>query len=282
LIADYGSPRHSGTELAEILNFKLPSNVQVDEVANRSLFVEKTAGYLLRLGIEPRAVEKFPGFKPISRMMGSVVLGIHKRNFRTIIVGQGVGYFNAKSDYKNKLFIGYFQSYRWASNPKTYNCISSIHPIIETQELIMLKKLAALEKPLFVHVRLGDYLLEDSFGIPSNEYYEQAIRKHLEFRTYKSIWLFSDDVEAAYEMLPKEFHPIVRIIKEVTNPSQTLELMRHGSGYVIANSSFSWWGAFLAHDRTALVIAPNPWFAGMPDPREICPTAWFRISAYND
>ena len=54
----------------------------------------------------------------------------------------------------------------------------------------------------------------------------------------------------------------------------TLALFRYGAGYVIANSSFSWWAAWSRHDRTAKVIHPKPWFVGLDTPLNLTPPDW--------
>jgi hypothetical protein len=58
------------------------------------------------------------------------------------------------------------------------------------------------------------------------------------------------------------------------SPSETLELMRYGRAYVIANSSFSWWGAYLRMNHRASVYAPKKWFKGMEDPADLIPPDW--------
>jgi hypothetical protein len=57
--------------------------------------------------------------------------------------------------------------------------------------------------------------------------------------------------------------------------------MRYGSSYIIANSSFSWWGAYLRKNQNAPVYAPNKWFKGMDDPDQLLPPDW-RIVQINN
>jgi hypothetical protein len=146
--------------------------------------------------------------------------------------------------------------------------------------LIEYMALAKLESPLIVHVRLGDYKNEKDFGLPSEEYYAHAVRLLMKTDTYSKIWLFPDEPELARNRIPSEFRALVRVIEEIDNsPASTLELIKYGKGYVIVNSSFSWWGAFLAHYNLAKVIAPSPWFSNLDNPVDFIPKTWIQLSA---
>ena len=282
LVTDYGAPRHSGQEAAEILNFQLPANVSVSSPRRKSYFVSKSVGYLLRTGLELSKFERIPGIIFIANFLGSMLVSFHRKKIRNIIAGRGVGYFDLKGLRKGTFLIGYFQSYRWASEKSTYEKMKSLSPVFKSDELSNLIDQARIENPLMVHIRLGDYLLESHFGTPSRNYYDQAIRRHFENQNFDSIWLFSDDLVQAIEIIPTEFRPKIRCIDEIHTPTQTLELMRYGAGYVIANSTFSWWGAFLAYNSEVKIIAPNPWFAGMEEPLDLCPPEWIRLEAYRE
>jgi hypothetical protein len=76
--------------------------------------------------------------------------------------------------------------------------------------------------------------------------------------------------------LPPTFNVSV-IGENGLNPAETLELMRHGSAYVIANSTFSWWAAFLSYQSGCTKIMPAPWFQNMPSPIGIKPQDWIEI-----
>jgi hypothetical protein len=141
--------------------------------------------------------------------------------------------------------------------------------------------LAKIEEPLIVHVRLGDYLKEDSFGIPSLAYYSLGISTLMESFNFRKIWLFSDDPKLAIDRIPIKYREQVRLIEPTHfTPSETLELMRFGKGYLLANSSFSWWGAFLSRTKNCPVIAPRKWFKLGPQPDQIVPPSWQTIEAF--
>jgi hypothetical protein len=101
--------------------------------------------------------------------------------------------------------------------------------------------------------------------------------QHPTLEKYDSIWLFSDEPNEALKLMSFELRGIIHVVQDFRDsPSKTLEIMRCGSGYVIGNSSFSWWAAFLSNSHTPTVIAPNTWFQGLPEPRMLIPENWIR------
>jgi hypothetical protein len=173
--------------------------------------------------------------------------------------------------------IGYFQTYRFAVQKEVYLELRNLSVI--NNSINEYKLLALIEKPLVVHVRLGDYLSEDNFGVLSNEYYDKALSLMISKFNFKHIWVFSDEIEKAKLYIPKQYLKICRWIgDEEDSAAVTLQKMRLGNGYVIANSSLSWWGSFLSNNSGAPTIAPDPWFIGMNDPIDLIPDNWIKIS----
>jgi hypothetical protein len=130
-------------------------------------------------------------------------------------------------------------------------------------------------------VRLGDYLQEDSFGIPSKLYYSTAISLIKSNFDITQIWVFTDspDLLEGYLDISSDVE-IVIIPNDSTSSAETLEVMRLAHHYVIANSSFSWWGARLSKVISPMVVAPNPWFKTMASPKGIVPPEWVTLDAW--
>jgi hypothetical protein len=161
-----------------------------------------------------------------------------------------------------------------------YEKIMEIKPISTSPELVLLSNEILSKKVLIVHVRLGDYLGLDDFGIPSADYYLGAINEASELSTIDEIWLFSDEPELAQKTFESAGVTKVRIIKNFSqDDSQMWELMRYGSAYVIGNSSFAWWAAKLSYKPNAIVICPSPWFKRIKEPRLLIPPNWLRRDA---
>ena len=281
LISTYGAPRTSSNGKPEIFNFKLPDRVSMVSKNNSKFIFRKCIGYNLRMGVSPRRYEKIPVIKWSIGIASKLLISLDLHGNFNFTASKGVGYCNLASPRKKNLLIGYFQSYRWAFKSDTISELMTIRPLITSNTLADLIIENELHKPIFVHVRLGDYLKENDFGIPSKLYYEKAISIHMQEKVISSIWLFSDDPTAAIHYIPEEYRSLVRLIPEIDNSATlTLELLRYGDRYILANSSFSWWGAMLAHKEGVRVIAPYPWFKNMESPIDLIPPNWETLNPW--
>ena len=131
-----------------------------------------------------------------------------------------------------------------------------------------------------MHIRLTDYEQEETFGIPDLNYYAESFKLLQEERKIGRVWIFTDDQEKAREQLPKEITSGARWIPEVAGSAAcTLEVMRLAENYIIGNSTFSWWAAFLPAESDKIVIAPSPWFKEYEENRDLIPLKWGRIDA---
>ncbi|MGN1023036.1 MAG: alpha-1,2-fucosyltransferase, partial [Lachnospiraceae bacterium] len=120
-----------------------------------------------------------------------------------------------------------------------------------------------------VHLRFGDYLEKASVygGICTKAYYEAALRRVLAARGGAVFFVFSNDEEKAASWIREEeaqFQSAGASFVLVTGNDENhgyldLYLMTLTKDHVIANSSFSWWGAYLGEKPGSLVIAPSIW-----------------------
>jgi hypothetical protein len=275
-----GKPRVSTGGSAEIFSFDWPVPLKIvpTRVGKFSDFMSRVTGYCLRLGVIPTNLESKKLIRESILFIASSFLSIFLKERRKIVIGEGTGYTEFDTTIKNPYLVGYFQTYKCAQLSRSFLAMAKVSKT--GPELDLLYSVAQREAPLVVHYRFGDYLLEEDFGIPSSAYYSTAIGKFLESNDFKSIWVFSDDLEKAREKLVMDKRLPVRWINSVDDSVvSTLQAMRLGHGYVVANSSFSWWGAFLSFSSTAEVVAPKPWFKGMEDPKDLIPPSWHRLGA---
>lgn len=134
-----------------------------------------------------------------------------------------------------------------------------------------------------VHVRRGDYVTNPSaaavLGFLGADYYRAAAEVVSAELGDVEWFVFSDDVEWCRENLLLE-GPVTHV-SGATNDAEDLHLISRCDHAVIANSSFSWWGAWLGESDGSLVVAPQTWTAspgalGTPNP---VPERWRRVSS---
>lgn len=132
-----------------------------------------------------------------------------------------------------------------------------------------------------VHIRRGDYLTANCIGVHGicpEDYYAAAVQhlmKSLEQEPH--LFVFSDDAAWVRENFkaPCPVTPVA--INSGAEGHLDINLMRHCRHAVIANSTFSWWGAWLIENPDKVVIAPEHWFADGRDVSPIYPSAWLRM-----
>jgi hypothetical protein len=129
---------------------------------------------------------------------------------------------------------------------------------------------------LCIHVRRGDYLHADFaavHGVCAADYYERALTLVRARVPQATVFVFSDAPEWA------RAH-VEGVVVDANGPDQAaqeLMLMAACRHHVIANSSLSWWAAWLAASPDQVVVAPTPWFAdGRPTP-DLLPKGWVTL-----
>jgi hypothetical protein len=215
----------------------------------------------------------------IYRLITTLVFSILDMKITRISISDDLGFFANPRLVHSGYHIGYFQTFRYLADSETIEQMKNLELVSMGPELSLLIRESRTERPLVLHVRLTDYLMHPTFGTLDLGYYEQAIKIAKKDFDFGKIWVFSDDISMAKSKLKFLEHENVRFISEVDNsPAATLEAMRLGRNYIIANSTFSWWSAMLSRDPRAKVIAPEPWFFSMTDPKDLIPPNWVRIS----
>jgi hypothetical protein len=125
-----------------------------------------------------------------------------------------------------------------------------------------------------IHVRRGDYLfVQQILPFLSIDYYKSAIEK---VGKEKLFLIFSDDInwcKNAFSFIPN------KVFIEGNNDVVDLYLMSRCNHNIIANSSYSWWGAWMNNSPNKIVISPNVWFGpqGPKEMEDIIPKNWYKI-----
>jgi len=274
-----GKPRLNKATRPELLTLKLQSNIAIED-KNYGFIFGKILGYNLRTGYDPKNFESSSLARKLRIAISNVLISIFLLRKTRVHVARNLGYDALMlPSGKNQVLVGYFQSYLYAGR------IKEIAPKLFDGQLNNyeeeFRQLSQDENPLIVHVRLGDYKSEDRLGVLSLNYYENAIEAMMSTQMFQKIWLFSDEPKDAILRVPAGWRNHVRVIDSNNLESaETLKLMTLGHGYVIANSTFGWWGAFLSENPNSRVIAPVPWFKSHPEPRELVPPNWERLNGF--
>jgi hypothetical protein len=125
------------------------------------------------------------------------------------------------------------------------------------------------ENSISMHIRRTDYLTSNGFHPVQNiKYYEDALSL---LGDYEKILVFSDDIQWCRENLKFERIEFIEGNEDVVD----IWLMSLCRDNIIANSSFSWWGAWLNNNPNKKVIAPSNWFASQQT--YIIPNNWIKI-----
>jgi hypothetical protein len=130
-----------------------------------------------------------------------------------------------------------------------------------------------------IHVRRGDYVSNAEsnrfHGVCSPEYYLKAADRLVREQGVEHFFLFSDEPEWVTAKLPLPYPHTIVSHNRGRDSHWDLHLMRHCTHHIRANSSFSWWGAWLDSNASKVVIAPGQWFQGNATPAsEILPPEW--------
>jgi hypothetical protein len=275
-----GKPRLNALGLPELTSFVLPENVELLTYRKFSWLMSKSTGYILRMGTNPRWYEKNRFIQAFIKSLGELIGLFYFNEHRRVFSSDNIGYTALTPDNEASFVIGYFQSHVYASQSNVREKLLQICSLDSASIVSEFAALAEKESPLVIHIRLGDYKNEAHFGLLDENYFNTHLLNEWSTGRYKKVWLFSDEPNLALNYISSVEQEFIRVFDSPEfSTSTTFDLMRLGNGYIISNSTFSWWAAFLARNQSAKVIAPNPWFRNLADPDLIIPPAWTRVFA---
>ncbi len=133
-----------------------------------------------------------------------------------------------------------------------------------------------LSEPIALHVRRTDYVEKSQDHPPcSLKYYHNALKR---FHEKRPVIIFTDDTKWCKEQ--DIFKPDRFLVSETDNNVYDLCMMTMCTDYIIANSSFSWWGAWLIDNPDKTVVAPKKWFGSQYDHYnmdDLIPEGWIEV-----
>lgn len=198
--------------------------------------------------------------------------------------------FNSKIlELKGNIYLnGYWQSEKYFKSIKSnlhseFRLKNSLLDKLENDESLQpIKELINTTNSISVHFRRGDYVSDSVtnqfHGTCSINYYQEAIKLIASKIQNPHFFLFTDDPEwLTNQKIIEGFPSTITITSNMHLDMYLMSLCKHN---IIANSSFSWWGAWLNLNEEKLVIAPQRWFAkdvSNQQTQDLIPQNWIRI-----
>ena len=133
-----------------------------------------------------------------------------------------------------------------------------------------------------VHIRRGDYVSDGKtnqfHGVCGLNYYKRAIKYIAQQVQNPHFYIFSDDPVWVKENIKIKYPCVYVSHNGGKNDYEDMRLMSDCKHNIIANSTFSWWGAWLNNNTNKIVIAPKKWFGDSSiNTNDIIPSSWIRL-----
>lgn len=140
------------------------------------------------------------------------------------------------------------------------------------------KKILSVENSVSLHIRHGDYLTpmwRNHTGILPMDYYVTCVNEFKRFLPNFTLFVFSDDLDWAEKNL--NFGVPIEFVKNCELDVEELYLMSLCKHNITANSSFSWWGAWLNQNPNKKIFSPYPWHKRGWGGDTIIPESWNKV-----
>lgn len=276
LILETGILTPNASGKTELTKLNLPENIVIQDSSARPRFEKKVISYCIRHGAK---TNKSFNHKVIE-MVATLVISSLRRRVTRVFLNNGLG-LDSRIErlHGDVMLIGYFQCYQWATSVKSKLnlCLNVIRDSDEVQ-----KSVSGMRQPFnMMHLRLGDYLKEGKFGIPSEDYFHSAInRLKADATQIQKLILFTDSPEIIMRYIPNVANSSV-----LFDPPKNFEALENmivmscAENFIISNSTYSWWAAFLSLGSNPKVYAPVPWFHDLEVPVGLIPTNWIAVKS---
>ena len=180
----------------------------------------------------------------------------------------------------NFSITGYFQSEKYFLNYKKIVLKLLRFPKAKNKLIQNYLNLIKNRNSVAIHIRRGDYLnnpkVKCYHGVLGETYYKKSIsyiKKNLKKPLF---FIFSDDinlVKKTFLFLNKKKYIFIDTKSSISD----LYLMSNCKHFIIANSTFSWWGAWLSKNKHKVVCAPKKWLRAKISTPDILPRSWVKI-----
>jgi hypothetical protein len=180
----------------------------------------------------------------------------------------------------NVSITGFFQSEKYFIHYK--KIVLKLLRFPETKNKLLQNYLDLIKNKnsVAIHVRRGDYLKNPKaryfYNILGEDYYKKSIN-YVKKRVKNPIFfIFSDDINLVKNTF-LIFKDKKYIFIDTKSSFDDLYLMSNCKNFIIANSTFSWWGAWLSKNKHKVVCAPKKWLRAKISTPDIIPRSWVKI-----
>lgn len=259
-ISDFGRFKaHNGFELNQVFQLKIPI-ATIDDVYS------------------------ILGWQGASAVRRKLALPLFKRlRCKNYIVEPHFQYWQYINDVLAPSYLhGYWQSEKYfADSSEKIRGEFEFRGEMSPANLRVAEKICAAKNSVSLHVRRGDYAIEPRtkaiHGLCSISYYYDAIKYISDRIENPMFFVFSDDIPWVKKNLVIHHARVYIDYNKGVESYNDMHLMSLCRNQIIANSSFSWWGAWLNPVADRIVIAPKYWFAMKVDTSDLIPNEWVRL-----
>lgn len=186
-------------------------------------------------------------------------------------------------DIENKYLIGYWQNEIYFNDVRReiLEDFSFDESLISRGTREVLNRIKSADLTVSIHIRGGDYLDSANNGVYGNicteDYYIRACKYFISKYSDVSFFVFSNDMELAKSYLKTIYNNVIFVETNTENNGwEDMFLMSNCTHNIIANSTFSWWAAWLNRNRNKEVVSPVRWTLDKSS-ESIIPSNWIRM-----
>lgn len=181
---------------------------------------------------------------------------------------------------KNSYLQGWWQSFKYFDDIREtlLKDFTLKNPLNNSSEKI-LKKINSCELSISLHVRRGDYVNIPEVILTPYSFYKNALSHFKKQFTNFSLFIFSDDIAWTKSNFLFDC-PVFYVDSNLDRPVEDLILMSYCKHNIIANSTFSWWAAYLNKNPGKIIFAPEGWHSDIERNRktvDLIPPGWIRL-----
>lgn len=251
-------PLHNGFELQRV--FKLPSSIASE--SDIAKVIGRFPALAIRIGLPSKYLKLIAGQNYIKEPSFAYWDGLLKLSGNYYLDGywQSEKYFKDFSEQIRRDFV--FRSEITDANKST---------------ALQIKDSCSVS----CHIRRGDYITNikayHTHGVCSLDYYVNSINLIKARLVNPRFFIFSDDQDWVKSNITFPENSVFVDGNHGTDSFRDMQLMSLCKHHIVANSSFSWWGAWLNPNESKIIIAPKKWFSVDIDDSDLIPDSWIRL-----